>query len=428
MTESTSTRFVALGIPDLNGSIRGKAMRPSEFETAVTNGASLTNLMLAVDPLDAPIDSYETIGLRSGASDLTVRPDTDTLAEMVWRPGWKLCLADLCWPDGSICELAPRSVLKNALGRMTTAGYETLAAFEYEVRLVDATGQPVCADLSYSVAEIAGLDGFLERLTEALGGLGVGLSAVHTEAGPGLLEINLDAREGLRAADDAALVKLTVKDIAASLGWQASFLAKTEPGEEGSSGHIHLSCWAGDENAFAEEGQAVSAVAKSAIAGMLQHLPAASLLMNPTINSYKRLVPGWFAPVNASWGIDNRSAALRMITGSHPSQARIENRRPGADANPYLALAALIVSAAEGIRKDSEPPAPVVGDATKAEDAAALPSSLESALEAFRTDTSLQEALGSSFSDHYGVSREWELLAWQQAVSDWERDRYRKAV
>src|SRR5205814_4590309 len=162
-----------------------------------------------------------------------------------------------------------------------------------------------------------------------------------------------------------AFLKLAVKEVAASLGLQASFLAKTVPGEEGSSGHVHLSLWSGDANTFAADGPL-----DAAIAGILDHLPAASLLLNPTINSYKRLVPGYFAPVNVSWGVENRSAALRVIEG------RIECRRPGADANPYLGLAALVASAADGIQRGLEPPEPIVGDASARDDLPPLPNSL----------------------------------------------------
>jgi glutamine synthetase len=161
---------------------------------------------------------------------------------------------------------------------------------------------------------------------------------------------------------------------------------------------------------------------------MLDHLAGASLLLNPTINSYKRLVPGWFAPINASWGIENRSAALRAISSAQPDRCRVECRRPGADANPYLALAALVVSAAEGIRNGSEPPAPVAGDAYARDDLPPLPGSLESALAAFRADSGLRAGLGERFSEYFATSREWELRAWRESVSDWERERYERAV
>jgi glutamine synthetase len=422
--------FVLLGMPDVNGYLRGKALRREAFEAAVREGTVMTDLLLGLDPTDAPITDYERFGIRSGAADLLVRPEPDTLRELTWRPGWSICLSTPSWRDGSPCELASREVLRGALAAMEEVGYDVLAAFEYEVRLRDAEGQPLSSGISYSLVEIGRFEDFVSRLVPALDALGVELSAIHTEAGPGLLELNLAARHGVQAADDAALVKLAVKDVAETAGLRASFLAKTVPGEEGSSGHVHLSCWRDGENAFAS-GAAEGSLPEpctAAVAGILEHLAAASLLFNPTINSYKRLVPGWFAPVNASWGVENRSAAIRVIQGQRAERSRIECRRPGADANPYLALAALVASAADGIRRGARPPAAVEGDAYARDDLPELPGSLESALAAFRTDEGLRQALGEGFSDYYAVSRQWELRAWREAVSDWERERYERAV
>jgi glutamine synthetase len=214
------------------------------------------------------------------------------------------------------------------------------------------------------------------------------------------------------------------------MGMRASFLAKTAPGEEGSSGHVHLSCWTGDTNAFApSDAEAeLPQPAEWAVAGILDHLPAASLLLNPTVNSYKRLVPGFFAPINASWGLENRSTAVRAIRSARPELCRLECRRPGADANPYLALAALVASGADGIQRKADPPAPVVGDAYARDDLLELPGSLESALRAFQDDPTLREALGERFSEYYDTSRGWELKAWRETVTDWERQRYERAV
>lgn len=421
--------FVLLGIPDVHGQIRGKALRPDAFQSAVRSGTVMTDLLLALDPTDEPITDYERFGIRSGAGDLIVHPDTDTLRALAWRPGWHVCLATPLWRDGRPCELSSREVLRRALEDMAELGYEVSAAIEYELRLRDGEGRPLSSGISYSLSEIGAYDAFVARLRPALEALGVELSAVHTEAGPGLLELNVAARPGLRAADDAAYLKLAVKEVAASMRLEASFLAKTRPGEEGSSGHVHLSCWSDGENAFASEpgGELAPALA-GAIAGVLEHLPAASLLLNPTINSYKRLVPGWFAPVNVSWGTENRSAAVRAIVSEHPERCRIECRRPGADANPYLALAALVASAADGIRRGARPPEPLEGDVSDRPDVPPLPGSLESAVAAFRADGALRAALGEEFSDYFLVSREWELKAWRESVSDWERERYGRAV
>jgi glutamine synthetase len=427
---SAGGEFILLGMPDVNGSIRGKALRPAAFESALRHGTVMTDLLLGLDPTDTPITDYTNFGIRSGAGDLIVRPDPSTLHDLTWRPGWKVCLATPSWPDGNPCELATREVLRRVLAGLSDLGYEAVAAVEYELRLWDAESKPLSSGLSYSLGELGGFSNLLSALTPALDALGVELTAVHTEAGAGLLELNLGARPALRAADDAALTKMAVKDIAATMGLRASFLAKTAPGEEGSSGHIHLSCWSDGANAFrASDRKKLPAVLRSAIAGVLEHLPAASLLLNPTINSYKRLVPGWFAPVNASWGVENRSCAVRAIVSKdHPELCRLECRRPGADANPYLAIAAIVASAADGIKRQLTPPAGIEGDAYSRGELPELPGSLESAINAFQSDPVLREALDGRFSDYYVTSRAWEVKAFRETVTDWERDRYMRTV
>ena len=418
--------FVILAIPDINGTLRGKALRPKAFDAAVTHGARLTNLLLALDPTDQPITDYETIGIRSGAEDLIVLPELETLRPLSWAPGWKLCLGTPSLADGSPCVISSREVLNGALGRLRDVGYDVLGAVEYEVRIYDGDGRPTSSGISYSAPEITRMREFLTRICEAAESLGIDLEAAHTEAGPGLVELNVAAQFGLRAADDAALLKLAVKEVASSLGLRASFLAKPAEGQEGSSGHVHLSLWANDKNAFAD-GHGAQPFA-GAIAGILEHLPAASLLLNPTINSYKRLIPGWFAPVNLSWGVENRSCALRAISGDGPEKRRIECRRPGADANPYLVLAALLAAAREGIEREAIPPEPRAGDISGHSDLPALPGSLESALNSFASDHVFRRALGEEFSAYYEVSRRWELRAWRQTVTAWEQQRYEGSV
>ncbi len=415
--------FVLLVIPDVNGSLRGKALRPDAFEAAVRHGTVMTDLLLALDPADVPISDYERFGIRTGAPDLVVHPDIATLHDLRWRPGWRICLGTPSWPDGSRCEIASREVVRGALSQLRDIGYDAVAAFEYEVRMRDGEDRLVTSGISYSAGEVAAIDPFVSALRPALEDLGAELTAVHTEAAPGLIELNLAARPALEAADNAAYTKFAVKELARSMGMRASFLAKTAPGEEGSSGHVHLSCWRDGANAFAG-GESL----RSAIAGVLEHLPGASLLLNPTINSYKRLVPGYFAPTNVSWGVENRSCAVRAIPSARPELCRLECRRPGADANPYLALAAIVVSAADGLRRGAKPPEPVVGDAYKRSDLGPLPASLEESLGAFAADDALRGGLGETFSVYYATSRRWELKAWQETVTDWERNRYERSV
>src|SRR3984893_6156308 len=418
MPAAEGGEFILLGMPDGNGSIRGKALRPAAFESAIRDGTVMTDLLLALDPTDTPISDYTKFGIRSGAGDLLVRPDLTTLHDLIWRPGWKICLATPSWPDGTPCEIASREVLRRVLDGLSELGYEAVAAVEYELRLLDSDGKPLSSGLSYSLGELSGFDAFVRALAPALEALGVELSAVHTEAGPGLLELNLGARPALRAADDAALTKMAVKDLASTMGLRASFLAKTAPGEEGSSGHVHLSCWSDGANAFrGSDSKGLPAVFRSATAGVLEHLPAASLLMNPNINSYKRLVPGWFAPVHASWGVENRSCAVRAIVRKdHPELCRLECRRPGADANPYLAIAAVAASAADGIKRKLTPPPAIVGDAHSRGDLPELPGTLESAIRAFQADGVLRQALDERFSDYYVTSRAWEVKAFRETV------------
>jgi glutamine synthetase len=422
--------FVLLAIPDMNGSIRGKALRPGAFESALRHGTVMTDLILGLDPVDTPISDYKRFGIRTGAADLIVHPDAETIRDLRWRPGWKVCLATPSWPDGTPCDIATREVFRSVVGAVADLGYEVMAAIEYEIRIWDRQGSPLSSGISYSLDEIGHFDRFVDELVRALDSLDVELSAVHTEAGPGLLELNLAPRRGLGAADDATFVKFATKQVAAALGLRASFLAKTVPGEEGSSGHVHLSCWQGDTNAFAAEdaGDPLPPAFAAAVAGVVDHLPAASLLLNPTINSYKRLVPGWFAPINATWGYENRSCAVRAIRSARADLWRLECRRPGADANPYLALAAIAASAADGLRRNATPPEPIEGDAYARSDVPELPGSLEAAIGAFGEDETFQRALGVPFCDYYATSRAWELKAWRETVTDWERERYDRAV
>lgn len=427
-----SSATVMVSFPDVNGVLRGKAFTSKAFEgIRHRNGTVFTNLLLALDPLDVPITTFEAFGIASGAADLIVRPDLATMRRLPWAPDGALCLGDLYWDDGRECELSTRGVLKRALGRLEAHGMTALASFEFEVRVFTGNyGTPATDGLSYGVSALTPLEDFIGDVRRSCDELGLGLAAVHTEGAPGLLEINLDPCRGIAAADNAVLLRLVLKEVGRRRGLHVSFMSKPIEGQEGSSGHLHCSLVSPDgKNAFAAPGARgnISPLMRQAVAGIVKHLPAMSLLYNPTINSYKRLVPGFFAPVNASWGIDNRSAAVRLIFPENGEGTRIELRRAGADVNPYLGLAALVTSLCLGIEGDLSPPPPVgrtdAGSAS-ADQAAPLPSNLQQAIDAFSMDADARAALGTAFSDYFLRTRQWELSAWQQSVSEWERVRY----
>lgn len=429
LADTRTEDFVFFGIGDQNGILRGKALPAREFERLVDSDGvmSLTNLVLGLDTTDAPVTTLASLGYNAGASDLRVRPDLDTYRKLAGRPGWAVCLGDATWPDGSICELVPRAVLAGVAAQAAKQGLDVRAALEYEIRMKRRADQGfVTGGRSYDFGETLSVMSLIEALDSGCQEMGLPLTAYHTEAAPGLIEINLSAADACAAADAAAFLRLAVRSVSDAAGYDVSFIAKHAAGEEGSSGHLHLSFWNQDgSNAFSPGAgdPGPGPVMAGAIGGLVEHLPAASLIYNPTVNSYKRVVPGYFAPVNASWGLDNRSAAVRAIIDA-ADRTRIELRRPGADANPYLVVAAAIASCLDGIDRSLSPGEPATGDVSVDKDVAALPNSLESALRAFENDRALQERLGESFSRYYATTREWELHAAQLSVTDWERDRY----
>lgn len=424
LRSAQSSGGVVLSFPDVNGVLRGKSYTAQAFEGICRrSNAVFTNLLLALDPLDAPITTFETFGINSGAADLIVRPDLATLSRLPWTRDTSICFGDLYWNDGTDCLLSVRGTLKRALDRLRGHGFTAFSAFEFEVRVFSGTyGEPATDGLSYGVLALSPLEAFIDEIRRCCDELDLGLAAVHTEGAPGLLEINLEPGVGVLAADKAVLLRLLLKELGRRHGLHVSLMSKPIAGQEGSSGHLHCSLLTPDgRNAFAGTGSDLSPLLRRAVAGIVRHLPALSLLYNPTINSYKRLVSGFFAPVDAAWGIDNRSAAVRVIVPEHGEGTRVELRRPGADVNPYLGLAALVNSICLGIEGGLEPPPPV---GTPGFAAAPLPASLEQAIMAFAADEPARKALGCEFSNYFLETRKWEIAAWQKSVSEWERSRY----
>jgi len=254
---------------------------------------------------------------------------------------------------------------------------------------------------------------------------GIELEGFHTETGPGDYETAIRYDEALRAGDKAAMFKTLVKIVARKQGLLATFMAKWNANLPGCSGHIHqsLSDRAGKKNLFYEpkSDSHISELMKCYMAGQLSLMRELTVMFCPTVNSYKRTVPGTWAPTNVTWGVDNRTTALRAISAG-PKSTRVEHRLPAADANPYLSLAASLGSGLFGIENSLELPAPV-GNAYESQ-APALPRSLEESTELFRSSKTARQILGDEFVDHYSATRDWETRQFRRAVTDWELERY----
>jgi glutamine synthetase len=279
----------------------------------------------------------------------------------------------------------------------------------------------------YSVLRTGVHSEIAHAIIDSMRDFGVELEGFHTETGPGVYETAVRHDDALVAADKAALFKSGVKQVAARHGLIATFMAKWNSELPGASGHLHQSLWdAGlTHNAFHDpEGKyGISSVMRHYIAGQLQLMPELTALACPTVNSYKRLVPGVWAPTNSTWGIDNRTTALRAVLGPSASSVRVEYRLAGADINPHLAIAASLAAGLYGIEHRLEPPEPVRGNAYETE-ATALPRTLEEATEKLEQGAVAREILGEEFVDHYVRTRQWEVRQHQRAVTIWELERY----
>jgi glutamine synthetase len=255
------------------------------------------------------------------------------------------------------------------------------------------------------------------------------IEGLHTETGPGVYEAAIQYDHALRAADKAALFKTAMKLVTARLGCSVTFMAKWNRDLPGSSGHLHQSLWRNNENAFHDpQGEhKLSTVARHYLGGQLALMPELTALISPNINSYKRYVPGVWAPLNASWGVENRTCAVRAIPGNAKA-TRLEHRQAAADINPYIAMAAALASGLFGIEEKSTPPPPVQGDASGRGDLAPLPGTLREATTRLAKSERARGLLGEEFVDHYVRTRDWECRQYERAVTEWELARYFEAV
>lgn len=432
---------VRYGVTDIDGVMRGKHCSGEKAASMLRTGGTIASAVFGWDIADTLYQGVDFTGMHTGYPDIGLRLDASTACQLPWDENRWLLLGEHVRPDGTPLPLCPRQLLRSVVQRAQAMGFEPLVGVELEwfvlaesetsVREKGFRGLRTATQglTNYSPFRIDAQNGFVRGLFAMLPACGVPLEVLHTEAGPGNFEAALRYAPALQAADRAVLFKQAVREIGRRHGLLSTFMAKFSTAYAGCGGHLHQSLWRGGANAFvdAKEEHGMSATLRHYMAGQLHAMPAMYALYAPFVNSYKRLVDGNLAPTKPTWGVDNRNASLRFIPGGAQA-TRLETRTPGADANPYLAMAAALASGLWGIAQRLELPAPVTGDNRGAESLPRLPRSLEEATETMAQSSLARELLGEEFVQHFVQTRRWEVRCAAQAVTDWELQRYLELV
>jgi glutamine synthetase len=436
--EQRDLGHVKLGVTDIDGVMRGKYLAADELLAGLGGGLGVCSCLIGWDCDDTLYTNNPdgVTGWHTGFPDMPVIVVPETARDLPREFGGKglLVLGELGGEAAAIC---PRTLLRNILEEAARMGFEVIAGFEYEFALFAESSETAHAkafrdleplshgNFGYSILRSANFASLCERLMRDCAAMAVPLVGVHTENGPGIWEAAIGATGALDAADRAAVFKTFSKDFMRSQGLLATFMAKFAPEHQGLGGHIHISLRAKDgAGVFYDEASGSSRILDQFVAGQLALLPEFTALVAPTVNSYARLVPGTWAPTVATWGEDNRTCALRLV-GRSASSRRVEFRVAGADANPYLALAAALAAGLDGIRNALPATPGCAGNAYENPgEAARLPASLSEAARLFRGSAAARHWFGDRFVEHYALSREWEEARFRSAVTDWELRRY----
>jgi glutamine synthetase len=421
---------VRVSYPDLIGVDRGRDVLVEELGTATGHGLAFCRAVYHTSPMGdvVPVQG----GLEAGLPDIVVRPDLSTLTPLPWEPNAAWCLGDATTPDGEPAPESPRVVVRRVTDHLASLGYRLACGPELEFYLCerDASGvwRRYADDVGnvYVVGRKGDPRGLLLRMLRLLRDAGLRVTAANHEFSPGQFEINLGHSEMLDAADRSFRLKSAVQEIARQQDLLATFMAKPFNDEGGSGFHVHASLTdeTGD-NVFGDPGapDGISAPGRHAIAGVLKHAKALSALLNPTINSYKRFGPDTLAPWLIDWGLDNRSAMVR-IPPERGEAARMEVRLGDAAANPYLAIAAVGAAVYLGLKDKGEPPAKLEGYGYDPESAEMLPARLSDALDALEADRELGDVLGRYFADSFLAYKRNEIERFERYVTDWEFREY----
>ncbi|MFC9130042.1 glutamine synthetase family protein [Streptomyces sp. NPDC057099] len=422
---------VVLAFPDMQGRLQGKRFAARFFlDEVLQHGTEGCNYLLAVDTEMNTVEGYAMSSWDRGYGDFAMVPDLSTLRRVPWNEGTAMLHADLAWNDGSPVVAAPRQILRRQLERLAELGYTAQVGTELEfIVFKDSYEQAWDANYSgltpanqynidYSVLGTGRIEPLLRRIRNEMAAAGLTVESAKGECNPGQHEIAFRYDEALVTCDQHSVYKTGAKEIASQEGMSITFMAKYNE-REGNSCHIHLSLADADGgNAMAGDGEGgMSDVMRHFLAGQLAALRDFSLLYAPNINSYKRFQPGSFAPTAVAWGHDNRTCALRVV--GHGRSLRFENRLPGGDVNPYLAVAGLVAAGLHGIEQKLELPEPCPGNAYTA-DFAHVPTTLREAAELWENSPIAKAAFGDEVVAHYRNMARVELDAFDAAVTDWE--------
>jgi glutamine synthetase len=424
---------VVLAFPDMQGRLQGKRFAARFFlDEVLRHGTEGCNYLLAVDADMNTVDGYAMSSWETGYGDFAMYPDLDTLRRVPWNEGTALVVADLAWDDGSPVAAAPRQILRRQLDRLAALGHTAQVGTELEFIVFKDTYEQAWDtgyrgltpanryNVDYSVLGTGRVEPLLRRIRNEMAAAGLTVESAKGECNPGQHEIVFRYDEALVTCDQHAVYKTGAKEIAAQEGVSITFMAKYNE-REGNSCHIHLSLTdaAGDSAMpdSAEEPDAMSEVMRHFLAGQLAALREFSLLYAPHINSYKRFQPGSFAPTAVAWGRDNRTCALRVV--GHGRSLRFENRLPGGDVNPHLAVAGMVAAGLYGIEQKLQLPEPCPGNAYTA-DFEHVPTTLREAAELWENSAIAKAAFGDEVVAHYRNMARVETDAFDAAVTDWE--------
>ncbi|MEV0766025.1 glutamine synthetase family protein [Nocardia sp. NPDC050435] len=433
--ESGDIDTVLVAMTDMQGRLQGKRCAAQYFlDEVIGHATEACNYLLAVDVEMSTVDGYAMSSWDTGYGDFVLRPDLGTLRALPWLPGTALVLCDLeqVRPSGTPVTVSPRQVLRAQLDRLAEHGLRAYVGTELEFLLFDDTYESAWDsgyrglrpanryNVDYSMLGTSRVEPLLRRIRKEMAGAGLYVESAKGECNPGQHEIAFRYDEALVTCDNHSIYKTGAKEIAAQDGRSLTFMAKYDE-REGNSCHIHLSLRGADGNGvFADGDGEMSATMRHFLAGQLDCLREFTYFLAPNINSYKRFVPGSFAPTALAWGRDNRTCALRVV-GEGPS-LRMENRIPGGDVNPYLAVAATIAAGLHGIERRLPLEPEFHGNAYRSQ-RPRVPATLRAAAELFGESKLARAAFGDDVVDHYRNAARVELEAFDAAVTDWERIR-----